>query len=156
MVAILTVNLTPLVKYEAPEMTTEEMANEVNLSEDEFIFLSSVVEAESDRSDSLDGRILIAATIINRVNSSYFPDSVNDVLEQRGQFSTVRNGHSVTQRTAYSDEAVLLAYEQIENGEIPTNILFFNCIGYNYGTPYGLVDGNYFMQYGEEVPYNAD
>lgn len=156
MVAILTVNLVPLVKYEAPEMTTEEMANEVNLSEDEFIFLSSVVEAESDRSDSLDGRILIAATIINRVNSSYFPNSVNDVLMQRGQFSTVRNGHSVTQRTAYSDEAVLLAYEQLENGEIPTNILFFNCIGYNYGTPYGLVDGNYFMQYGEEVPYNAD
>ncbi len=156
MVVILTVNLVPLVKYEAPEMTTEEMANEVNLSEDEFIFLSSVVEAESDRSDSLDGRILIAATIINRVNSSYFPDSVNDVLVQSGQFSTVRNGHSVTQRTAYSDEAVLLAYEQIENGEIPTNILFFNCIGYNYGTPYGLVDGNYFMQYGEEVPYNAD
>lgn len=156
MVAILAVNLVPLVKYEAPEMTTEEMANEVNLSEDEFIFLSSVVEAESDRSDSLDGRILIAATIINRVNSSYFPDSVNDVLVQSGQFSTVINGHSVTQRTAYSDEAVLLAYEQLENGEIPTNLLFFNCIGYNYGTPYGLVDGNYFMQYGEEVPYNAD
>lgn len=137
-------------------MTTAQMAEEVDLSEDEFIFLSSVVEAESDRSDSLDGRILIAATIINRVNSDYFPDSIEDVLMQRGQFSTVRNGHSVTQHTEYSDQAVLLAYEQLEAGDIPTNILFFNCIGYNYGEPYGLVDGNYFMTYGEEVPYNAD
>ena len=153
---MLTINLVPLVKYTAPEMTVEEMAEEVNLSVDEFIFISSVVEAESDRSESLDGRILIAATIINRTNSDYFPDSITAVLEQSRQFSTVRNGHSVTDRTAYSDQAVLLAYEQLEAGEIPTNILFFNCIGYNCGTPYGLVDGNYFMQYGEEVPYNAN
>lgn len=153
---MLTINLVPLVKYTAPEMTVEQMAEEVNLSVDEFIFISSVVEAESDRSESLDGRILIAATIINRTNSDYFPDSITAVLEQSGQFSTVRNGHSVTNRTAYSDQAVLLAYEQLEAGEIPTNILFFNCIGYNCGEPYGLVDGNFFMTYGEEVPYNAD
>lgn len=137
-----------LVKHEAPELTIEQMAEEVNLSEDEFTFLSSVVEAESDRSESLDGRILIAATIINRVNSPYFPDTIEGVLVQRGQFSTVRNGHSVTERTAYSDEAVLLAYEQLANEEIPTNILFFNCVGYNYGQPYDYVDGNYFMTYG--------
>lgn len=153
---MLTINLVPLVKYTAPEMTVEEMAEEVNLSVDEFIFISSVVEAESDRSESLDGRILIAATIINRINSSYFPDSVEAVLEQSGQFSTVRNGHSVTNRTEYSDQAVILAFQYLEEGRIPTNVLFFNCLGYNYGTPYGNYGGNYFMQYGEEVPYNAD
>ena len=155
------VNLTPLAKYTAPDPTTAEMAEEVNLSEDEFIFLSSVVEAESDRStattpEALEGRIMIAATIINRINSSYFPDSVEAVLEQSGQFSTVRNGHSITDRSEYSDQAVILAFQYLEEGRIPTNVLFFNCLGYNYGTPYGNYGGNYFMQYGEEVPYNAN
>ena len=123
LVSVMMINLVPLVKYEAPEMTIEEMANEVNLSEDEFIFLSSVVEAESNRS----------------------------------QFSTVRNGHSVTNRTSFSDEAVLEAFELLENEELPNNILFFNCIGFNYGEPFRLVEdedtigGNYFMTYGEET-----
>ena len=42
------------------------------LSESDFYFISSVVEAESDRSESLDGRILIAETILNRVESDLF------------------------------------------------------------------------------------
>lgn len=159
LVSVMFINLVPLVKYEAPEMTIEQMANEVNLSEDEFIFLSSVVEAESNRSTDgdLTGRILIAVTIINRVNSDYFPDTLNGVLTQRNQFSTVRNGHSVTSRTSFSDEAVLEAFELLENEELPNNILFFNCIGFNYGEPFRLVEGedtiggNYFMTYGEET-----
>ncbi len=150
MVVVLTINLVPLVKYEAPEMTTEEYAEEMNLSEDEFIFLSSVVEAESNRSidGDLSGRILIAATILNRVESDYFPNTVTEVLTQRNQFSTVRNLHSIVDHTEYSDEATYEAYLLLENEELPNNILFFNCIGYNYGTPYDYVGGNYFMTYG--------
>lgn len=155
------VNLTPLAKYTAPEPTTAEMAQECELTEDEFVFLSSVVEAESDRStattpEALEGRVMIAATIINRINSDYFPDTLQAVLTQRGQFSTVRNGHSITDRSEYSDQAVLLAYQYLEEGRIPTNVLFFNCIGYNNGSPFGQYGGNYFMTYGEEVPYNAN
>ena len=118
------------------------------MTEEEFIFISSVVEAESDRSASLDGRILIAETILNRVNSPSFPDTITGVLTQSGQFTTVVNGHSVTERTELSDEAVIIAVQEIENGTAP-EVLFFNCIGYNYGTPYGYVDGNYFMTYEE-------
>jgi N-acetylmuramoyl-L-alanine amidase len=119
------------------------------LSESDFYFISSVVEAESDRSESLDGRILIAETILNRVESELFPDTVSEVLTQSGQFSTVVNGRSVCNPTALSDEAVIIAAREIESGTAP-EVLFFNCIGYNYGTPYGYVDGNYFMTY-EEV-----
>lgn len=131
------------VKAEAP-MTTADMAEQCGITEEEFIFLSSVVEAESDRSESLDGRILIAETILNRVNSEQFPDTITEVLCQSGQFSTVRNGHSVTNRTEYSDQAVLLAYAEIEAGEAP-EVLWFNCIGFtSWGIDYALVDGNYF------------
>lgn len=124
--------------------TIEERAEMAGMTVEDFVFISSVVEAESDRSESLDGRILIALTIINRVEDDRFPDTISEVLNQRGQFSTVRNGHSVTERTDYSDEAVIRAVEWNEAGDDP-NVLFFNCIGYNYGTAYGYVDGNYFM-----------
>ena len=65
------------------------------------------------------------------------------VCSAPGQFSTVRNGHSVTERTDYSDEAVIRAVEWNEAGDDP-NVLFFNCIGYGMGEPYGRIDGNYF------------
>lgn len=125
-------------------MTTEQRAEMAGMTVEDFIFISSVVEAESDRSESLEGRVLIALTIINRVEDERFPDTISDVLNQRGQFSTVRNGHSVVDRTDYSDEAVIRAVEWNEQGTEP-NVLFFNCRGYNNGTAYGYIDGNYFM-----------
>ena len=130
-------------KYEIP-MTTASMADICGISEEEFILLSSVVEAESDRSDSLSGRILICETVINRVESDFFPNTITEVLTQPGQFSTVRNGHSVVNRTDYSDQAVILAFRENAAGDAP-EVLFFNCIGFFSGRePYALVDGNYF------------
>lgn len=126
--------------------TIEERAEMAEMTVEDFVFISSVVEAESDRSESLDGRILIALTIINRVEDPRFPDTISGVLNQSGQFSTVRNGHSVTERTDCSDEAVIEAVEWNEAGDEP-NVLFFNCLGFNCGDPYGdgPIDGNYFM-----------
>ena len=138
--------MNPSTKMVCQEPTLSELASQVDMTEEEFIFMSSVVEAESDRSDDIEGRILIALTIINRVEDPRFPDTITAVLTQRGQFATVRNGHSVVGRTDLSDEAVIQAFEWNATGEDP-NILFFNCIGYNYGEPYGdgPIDGNYFM-----------
>ena len=139
--------------FKAPQpitaMTIEQRADLAGMTIEDFIFISSVVEAESDRSESLEGRILIALTIINRVEDERFPDTISEVLTQRGQFSTVRNGHSIVDRTDYSDEAVIRAVEWNERGTEP-NVLFFNCRGYNNGTAYGYIDGNYFMTMEEE------
>ena len=135
----------PICKANAP-ITPEYCANQCNMTVEEFTLLSSCVEAESNRSTDgdLSGRILIAETILNRVNDDRFPDTVTGVLTQSGQFSTIRNGQSVTNRTSYSDEAVLIAYREIQNNDAP-NVMFFNCIGYNgLGEPYDCVGGNYF------------
>ena len=128
--------------------TYQEPYERAHMSESDFIFISSVVEAESDRSESLEGRILIAETILNRVNSPSFPDTIPEVLQQAGQFSTVVNGRSIVERTELSDEAVIIAVREIEAGTAPS-VMYFNCIGFNgYGTPYGSgsIDGNYFME----------
>ena len=138
------------IKADNAPKTITDYAEECGLSESEFILFSSVVEAESNRQApaqgelTTEGRVYIAVTIINRVNDSRFPSTVEGVLTQRGQFSTVRNGQSVTNRTAYSDEAVIAAYEWIEQGDAP-ECLFFNCRGYFSGRePVAYVGGNYF------------
>jgi len=129
-------------QYNAP---VEYKARACGLTVDEFILISSVVEAESDRGESLDGRILIAETILNRVNNSAFPDNITDVCYQPGQFSVISNGAAWSVgRTARSDWAVIEAVREINTGSGP-NVLYFNNSGYAYGTPYGYVDGNYFV-----------
>lgn len=129
--------------------TIEERASACELSVEEFKLFSGIVEAESNRSTDgdLEGRIMIALTIWNRVHDSRFPDSVTGVISQSGQFSTYRRstGSSCVSGTVYSDEAVIRAYEWIESGEEYPWVLFFNCRYYFSGyTAYDCIGGNYF------------
>lgn len=132
--------------------TIDERAASVGLSTTEFELFSGIVEAESNRSTDgdLEGRIMIALTIWNRVNDTRFPSTVTSVIAQRGQFSTYRrsSGTSCVSGTVYSDEAIIRAYEWIQSGEEYPEVLFFNCRGYNIGEAAGRYGGNYFMTYG--------
>lgn len=147
LVAVMSLGIS-LIKAPVPfeALSLEERAEAAGMTVEEFTLISSVVEAESNRSTDGDllGRELIALTILNRVEDERFPDTITGVLTQSGQFSTVRNGQSVVDRTDYSDEAVILAVEWLESGEAP-NVEFFNCISYFRGYPaYDYVGGNYF------------
>ena len=130
-------------KMEAP---IEMKARAVGMTVEEFDLISRVVEAESDRSSSLDGRILIALTILNRVESGSWPDTIEGVCTQNGQFSVVESGAiwSVG-RTNLSDWAVIQAHVWQAEGDAP-HVIYFNSVGYNNGSAYGYVDGNYFME----------
>ena len=146
LVAVMSLGIN-LIKAPVPfeALSVEQRAERAGMTTEEFILISSVTEAESDRSaGSTEGRVMIALTILNRVNDPRFPDSIEGVLTQQGQFSTVRNGCSVTPRSDLSDMAVIEAVEWLEAGDAP-EVLFFNCVGYNYGEPYGYIGGNYFM-----------
>lgn len=136
--------------FKAPQpfeaVSLEDRAELAGMTTEEFVLISSVVEAESDRTtQSTEGRRYIALCILCRVMDTRFPDTITGVLTQRGQFSTVRNGHSVTNRTDLSDLAVIEAVEWIESGEDYPWVLFFNCRNYAYGEPLGRYGGNYFV-----------
>lgn len=151
---VLFTNLIPI-KGDLPfeEWSVERRASEAHIEDvDEFILLSSIVEAESNRSQTdNEGRIMIAICILNRVNddTGRFGEGITGVIGQSGQFSTCRRHsdgslYSVTERSDLSDAAVIEAVQRIEAGEAPA-VLWFNCIGYNsWGTPYACVGGNYF------------
>ncbi len=129
-------------RMEAP---IEMKARAVGISVEEFDLMSRVIEAESDRSGSIDGRVLIALVLYNRVEDSRFENSITDVCYESGQFEVVTTGAiwSVG-RTTLSDWAIIEAHRWIEEGDAPY-VMFFNNSGYSYGEPYGCVGGNYFV-----------
>ncbi len=66
------------------------MALEDNMS-DEMRCLAQAVYFES-RGEPLDGQLAVARVVINRTESSQFPDDYCSVVTQRAQFSFVRGG----------------------------------------------------------------
>jgi len=74
------------------QWSVERRASEAHIEDvNEFILLSSITEAESNRSQTdNEGRIMVAICILNRVNDDRFPDTITGVISQSGQFSTCR------------------------------------------------------------------
>lgn len=85
---------------EAVDETTKEAVDEtakeasdtrVTLSDRDYKVLLKIVQAEAGNCDKK-GRILVANVILNRVESSRFPDTVTGVVYERNQFSPVKDG----------------------------------------------------------------
>ncbi len=106
----------------------------------EHDLLARCVEAEAGNQEP-EGKMLVTDVIINRVLSSKFPDTVTEVIYQPFQFSVVDNG-SIDQV-----KVTELTRDIVDNelfGRLNTDVLYFNSIGYMYGTPYKKVGAHYF------------
>lgn len=57
---------------------------------DEYM-LAKIAMAEAE-SEGVEGKALVILVVLNRVQSDRFPDSVSEVVFQRGQFTPVSNG----------------------------------------------------------------
>lgn len=126
----------------------EYQAYACGMTAEEFEFMARVIQAESDGTydwSDLEDKILIAAVILNRVEDSRFNNTISSVLTESGQFSTVSGGRCSCSYSDSSRWAIVEAKRRLADGTVPTNLLYFNCISYNYGTPYGYYGGNYFM-----------
>ena len=55
-----------------------------NLSDKDYDSLLRIVEAEAGGED-MDGKLLVANVVLNRVNNEKFPDTVTEVIMQKGQ-----------------------------------------------------------------------
>lgn len=89
---------------------------------DEIDLLNRIVQCEA-QSEDLQGRILIANVILNRVESGIWGDSIEAVLRAPGQFDPMMNGaYKVIEPDDVTKEAVLIAL----NGEnISEGALYF-------------------------------
>lgn len=88
-----------------------------SLSEEDYHALLKIVQAEAGNEDE-EGKMLVAGVVMNRVNSSKFPDTVCEVVMQREngiyQFSPVANG---TYKTAKVSQETIDAVDKVLKGD---------------------------------------
>lgn len=97
-----------------------------DLSEEDYKVLLRIVEAEAGGED-IEGRMLVASVVLNRVESDAFPDTVKEVVFQNengtAQFSPAYSGRY--DRVTVS-EATIEAVERVLGGEdISCGALYF-------------------------------
>lgn len=76
---------------EAVDSQVDTVTSAYNFSTREIILLQKIVFAEA-ASESIECQIGVAAVILNRLNSEYFPDTLEEVIFQEGQFSPAIDG----------------------------------------------------------------
>ena len=137
-----------LTDAERDKAPIEFKAKVVDMTVDEFKFLSSVVEAESDRNktdESIENRTMIAVVILNRVESKKFPNTITKVLKQKGQFSVVSSGaYKRVGRTKLSDKAVIEAVRRKNEGIAPAVLYFRSGHYFKNHKRYAKIGDNYF------------
>jgi len=103
-------------------MEQEEPVSEVftGYSESDYNVLLRIVQAEAGNCD-IEGRVMVANVILNRVESGSFPNTITKVVYQKHQFSPVSNGSikrcKVTTETVEAVERAL-AGEDLTDGAL--------------------------------------
>lgn len=137
-----TVSIKPTVKKSDPvKLIKEEITytknwdegcedNTIQLTQYDAYLLMSIASAEA-LNQGKQGMLMIMQTIMNRVNSPDFPNSVYEVVAQPGQFSTFTSGaYKKAKLTAEVHLALaelemntcpdekLIAFESVDNGNV--------------------------------------
>ncbi len=90
----------------------EAVMGNTHLSEEDYSILLRIVEAEAT-GGTIENKRNVASCVLTRVNSSDWPNSVKDVVFQKGQFAPIRDGRYYTVTITNSTiEAVSLTLQE--------------------------------------------
>lgn len=113
-----------------------------DLNMEEVKLLAAVIWAEAEGEDHT-GKRLVASTVLNRVDDARFPNSIYEVIFQKGQFTVIGNGRFDRGYILQEPSCVQAAMEELMARTDP-HVLFFCAWGYGYGTPY-MKHGNHYF-----------
>lgn len=99
----------------------EALAIAVGVSDYERDLLARLVHAEA-KGEPYEGKVAVAAVVLNRVESDKFPDSIASVVYQKGQFSPVSNGSI----NAAADEESKRAANEAVASQTTDTLFFYN------------------------------
>ncbi len=92
----------------------------IDINDKEIEMLTRIISGEA-RGEPLEGQIAVGAVVINRVLSDEFPDTIEEVIFQEGQFIAIDDGYYDMKPTEKSYKAALKALE----GEDPSNGAYY-------------------------------
>lgn len=123
----------------APQDVISEIYTDISNDDIELIALVTMAEAEGECEE---GKRLVIDTILNRVDSDSFPNTVYEVVYQPSQFSSMWNGR--VNRCYIDDDICQLVVEELRNRK-NYDVIFFTADKYgNYGTPMFQIGNHYF------------
>ena len=110
------------------------------VSDEDVELIAKTVQAEAGNQD-FTGKRMVAAVILNRVESKTFPDDVEAVLSQEHQFSTFRYLNSVK---ATDEDVLAVQMEIISRSD--AEIMFFRTGRFGTGSAVAKVGDHYFSK----------
>lgn len=103
--------------------------NTIQVTQEDAVRLMKIAVSEGGN-QGVSGQLLIMQTVWNRVNSDLFPDSIQSVIEQPHQFSSVDDGRYQSAEPSWeshialaefeknlSHDENLIGFETVDNGE---------------------------------------
>ena len=121
-----------------------------SLTDAEFLLMYKIVAAEA-KGESFEGKIAVAEVILNRVDSTSFPNNVTDVVYAPNQFEPVINGHLESAysnlNTSLQEEIRSAVNEALKGSNYSQGALFFRTKQYHAGrTPLTQIGNHYFSK----------
>lgn len=130
----------------ATESSNSTKTAAVQANVDDVTLLAAVIELEAGT--NYEGGIAVGNVVLNRVNSSKFPNSISGVVYQRGQFPGAHNGKLAKILARGPKSTCIAAAQAALSGEnVVGGRLYFNSQGsvnYSRISDYVIVGGNCF------------
>lgn len=122
----------------------ESREEELAMSEEDIELIALVTMAEAE-GECEEGKRLVIDTILNRVDSEHFPNTVYEVIYQPCQFSSMWNGR--VERCEVREDICQLVREELIS-RTNYDVMFFTAGEYSaYGVPLFQVEHHYFSSY---------
>ena len=130
------------IEHESIEMEPSAVAL-IDFTEEDLLWLSRIIEVEA-RGGSVDKKTAVGNVVINRVKSSQFPNTIYEVIFQKGQFPPAYKSGFTS--VVPSETSVTAAKRALMGVEIAKDCLFFNYIPFARKSAdfYKLIEGDYF------------
>lgn len=101
--------------------------------------LAALIQCEAG-GEPYEGKLAVGSVVLNRVASSYFPNSVVGVIYQGDQFAPVSSGRFATVLSHGADTSCTKAAKEVLGGRITIKALYFKP---NNGILQGTIIGNH-------------
>lgn len=129
---------------EEPIKIISEKTEKLRFTEEEISLIALVTMAEAE-GECEEGKRLVIDTVLNRVDSEHYPNTVHDVIYQPNQFSSMWNGR--VERCEVREDICELVREEIVS-RTNEDVMFFTAGSYGvYGTPMFQMGNHYFSSY---------
>ena len=148
--AVDTVQTTMILTTSADQMIKEQYFKGPIYEDQTLSALIAMVVIGEAEGEPEEGKRLVIDTILNRVDSKDFPNSIEDVIFQRNAFSCIVDGSFIerVKKVASNESSMEYYYNLIREEELcrkDYRVLYFHANNYgSWGTPLYSVGNHYF------------